>query len=169
LSKKAKKKLKALQAAAEKGDTATGPAAGSKDAEGPPQKKAKNVNGAAVPVDKNKKDTKQAAANATPKPKSAHPEGKQEKKSKEKEPEKEKGKGTEQPVKNDSIGKTKQLPGGLTITDKKAGSGAMAKKGSKIQVRYIGKLANGTVFDKNTSGKPFDFKLGAGEVIKGKF
>jgi len=34
-------------------------------------------------------------------------------------------------------------------------------------MRYIGKLDNGKVFDSNKSGKPFSFKLGAGEVIKG--
>jgi FK506-binding nuclear protein len=34
-------------------------------------------------------------------------------------------------------------------------------------MRYIGKLTNGKVFDKNVSGKPFNFRLGAGEVIKG--
>ena len=34
-------------------------------------------------------------------------------------------------------------------------------------MRYIGKLKNGKVFDKNTSGKPFVFNLGRGEVIKG--
>lgn len=34
-------------------------------------------------------------------------------------------------------------------------------------MRYIGKLAsNGKVFDSNTKGKPFSFKLGRGEVIK---
>jgi FK506-binding nuclear protein len=34
-------------------------------------------------------------------------------------------------------------------------------------MRYIGKLTNGKVFDKNVSGKPFSFLLGRGEVIKG--
>ena len=34
-------------------------------------------------------------------------------------------------------------------------------------MRYVGKLQNGKVFDSNTKGKPFSFKLGAGEVIKG--
>lgn len=34
-------------------------------------------------------------------------------------------------------------------------------------MRYIGKLTNGKVFDSNTKGKPFSFKLGRGEVIKG--
>jgi len=34
-------------------------------------------------------------------------------------------------------------------------------------MRYIGKLKNGKVFDSNKKGKPFAFKLGVGEVIKG--
>jgi FK506-binding nuclear protein len=34
-------------------------------------------------------------------------------------------------------------------------------------MRYIGKLKNGKVFDSNTKGKPFSFRLGKGEVIKG--
>ena len=34
-------------------------------------------------------------------------------------------------------------------------------------MRYIGKLTNGKVFDKNVTGQPFSFKLGQGEVIKG--
>lgn len=33
-------------------------------------------------------------------------------------------------------------------------------------MRYIGKLTTGKVFDSNTKGKPFTFKLGRGEVIK---
>ncbi|KAK3837204.1 MAG: hypothetical protein JOS17DRAFT_733471 [Linnemannia elongata] len=61
----------------------------------------------------------------------------------------------------------KTLPNGLMIEDTKAGEGARAKSGKKIGMRYIGRLENGKVFDKNTSGKPFSFKLGAGEVIKG--
>ncbi|KAG0015770.1 peptidylprolyl isomerase fpr4 [Podila clonocystis] len=61
----------------------------------------------------------------------------------------------------------KTLPNGLTIEDVKAGEGARAKSGKKIGMRYIGRLANGKVFDKNTGGKPFSFNLGRGEVIKG--
>ncbi|KAF9148922.1 peptidylprolyl isomerase fpr4 [Linnemannia schmuckeri] len=61
----------------------------------------------------------------------------------------------------------KTLPNGLVIEDTKPGEGARAKSGKKIGMRYIGRLENGKVFDKNTSGKPFSFKLGAGEVIKG--
>ena len=32
---------------------------------------------------------------------------------------------------------------------------------------YTGKLVSGKIFDMNTSGKPFKFRLGKNEVIKG--
>jgi FK506-binding nuclear protein len=63
--------------------------------------------------------------------------------------------------------KAKKLEGGVTIEDRSAGEGPTVKKGDKIGVRYIGKLANGKVFDSNTKGKPFYFTVGKGEVIKG--
>lgn len=63
--------------------------------------------------------------------------------------------------------KTKSLEGGIMVEDRVVGNGPLAKKSSRIGMRYIGKLKNGKVFDKNTSGKPFVFKLGHGEVIKG--
>ncbi|KAF9173906.1 peptidylprolyl isomerase fpr4 [Mortierella sp. AD011] len=66
--------------------------------------------------------------------------------------------------KNDS---KKVLANGLIIEDVKVGTGPAAKSGKKIGMRYIGRLTNGKVFDKNTSGKPFNFNLGRGEVIKG--
>ncbi|ERF69473.1 hypothetical protein EPUS_07288 [Endocarpon pusillum Z07020] len=56
---------------------------------------------------------------------------------------------------------------GVTVDDRKLGSGPQAKKGSHVEMRYIGKLENGKVFDANKKGKPFSFRLGAGEVIKG--
>lgn len=62
---------------------------------------------------------------------------------------------------------TKTLLGGVITEDRKLGSGPTAKSGNKVGIRYIGKLKNGKVFDKNTSGKPFNFKLGKGECIKG--
>ncbi|THV02367.1 hypothetical protein K435DRAFT_717168 [Dendrothele bispora CBS 962.96] len=82
-------------------------------------------------------------------------EEKSEKKEKEKGDKKEKG------------GAEKQLAGGLKIKDSKVGTGPMAKKGQTISMRYIGKLQNGKVFDQNIKGKPFKFRLGAGEVIRG--
>jgi FK506-binding nuclear protein len=57
---------------------------------------------------------------------------------------------------------------GVTIDDKKLGSGQAAKNGDRVGMRYIGKLKDGgQIFDSNKKGKPFSFKLGAGEVIKG--
>ncbi|KAJ6008338.1 hypothetical protein N7540_012314 [Penicillium herquei] len=56
---------------------------------------------------------------------------------------------------------------GVTIDDKKLGKGVAAKSGNTVAMRYIGKLENGKVFDSNKKGKPFTFKLGRGEVIKG--
>ncbi|KAL8924895.1 MAG: hypothetical protein Q9208_003778 [Pyrenodesmia sp. 3 TL-2023] len=61
----------------------------------------------------------------------------------------------------------KTLQGGVKIDDKKLGKGPACKKGNKVQMRYIGKLTDGKVFDANKSGAPFTFTLGAGEVIKG--
>ena len=68
--------------------------------------------------------------------------------------------------------KPKAAPGiktvqGVTIDDRKIGAGQAAKNGDRIGMRYIGKLKDGKVFDSNKKGKPFNFKLGAGEVIKG--
>lgn len=56
---------------------------------------------------------------------------------------------------------------GVTIDDRKIGSGRVVKNGDTIGVRYIGKLANGQQFDANKKGKPFNFKVGKGLVIKG--
>ncbi|KAF1925870.1 uncharacterized protein M421DRAFT_423429 [Didymella exigua CBS 183.55] len=56
---------------------------------------------------------------------------------------------------------------GVTVEDKKEGKGKAAKKGDRVEMRYIGKLKNGKVFDSNKKGKPFAFKLGVGQVIKG--
>lgn len=56
---------------------------------------------------------------------------------------------------------------GITIDERKVGTGPAAKKGSRLEMRYIGKLDDGKVFDSNKSGKPFSFKVGMGEVIKG--
>ena len=56
---------------------------------------------------------------------------------------------------------------GVEIDDRKLGTGSAAKKGSKVDMRYIGKLENGKVFDSNKKGKPFSFKLGTGSVISG--
>jgi FK506-binding nuclear protein len=40
-----------------------------------------------------------------------------------------------------------RVVGGVTIDDKKVGKGPAAKKGSRVEMRYIGKLKNGKQFD----------------------
>lgn len=62
---------------------------------------------------------------------------------------------------------TKTIQGGVTITDIKEGTGPLAKKGKFVSVYYSGKLKSGKQFDKCIGGKPFKFRLGSGEVIKG--
>merc|ERR1711970_664472 len=53
-------------------------------------------------------------------------------------------------------------------TIKPGNGGATPKKGQTVQVHYIGTLTNGTEFDSSRKrGKPFSFKIGAGEVIRG--
>jgi FK506-binding nuclear protein len=56
-----------------------------------------------------------------------------------------------------------QVKQGVQVLDVKTGTGAVAKRGARVKVRYVGSLKNGHVFDKGDIG----FKLGAGEVIKG--
>ena len=53
-----------------------------------------------------------------------------------------------------------------------AGEGEVAKVGDVVSMNYTGRLENGTVFDSNVDPKfnhvqPFDFTLGAGQVIAG--
>jgi FKBP-type peptidyl-prolyl cis-trans isomerase len=54
------------------------------------------------------------------------------------------------------------------VRDLEVGTGDEAKTGSLVTMRYTGWLADGTKFDSNV-GQPtgFQFKLGAGEVIRG--
>ncbi|KAJ1975162.1 peptidylprolyl isomerase fpr3 [Dimargaris xerosporica] len=61
----------------------------------------------------------------------------------------------------------KFVKNGVTIEDFKVGTGAESKKGHRVSMRYVGKLTSGKVFDQNTKGKPFKFRLGGGEVIQG--
>jgi FKBP-type peptidyl-prolyl cis-trans isomerase len=57
---------------------------------------------------------------------------------------------------------------GLQYWDIKIGTGEVAKEGSRVRVHYTGWLTTGKKFDSSVdAGKPFDFTLGNGEVIKG--
>ena len=63
-----------------------------------------------------------------------------------------------------SASKVVKLSSGLYYEILKSSGGNKAPPGREVQVRYEGRLAeSGTRFDKGT----INFKLGAGEVIKG--
>lgn len=74
---------------------------------------------------------------------------------------------------NNESGPTAQANGpkvshvqGVKMTDLKIGTGPTAQSGQRASVMYAGRLlSNGKQFD--ASKKPFKFRLGAGEVIKG--
>jgi len=95
--------------------------------------------------------------------KAVEPKGEKEEEKKTDKKEKKKQKAAEEK----KGGASKELAGGVKIRDVKIGDGKTAKNGAKVSMRYIGKLQNGKIFDQNTKSKPFSFKLGAGEVIKG--
>lgn len=57
---------------------------------------------------------------------------------------------------------------GLEYWDIKVGTGEVAQSGKHVKVDYTGWLTNGKKFDSSVgTGKPFDFMLGASQVIKG--
>jgi peptidylprolyl isomerase len=65
-----------------------------------------------------------------------------------------------------------EMPDGLKYTDTKTGDGAAAKSGNKVSVHYTGWLsdngAKGKKFDSSVDrGQPFQFTLGAKQVIAG--
>ncbi|TKW04616.1 hypothetical protein SEVIR_7G121400v4 [Setaria viridis] len=64
---------------------------------------------------------------------------------------------------------TRTFANGMIIQEMELGKpdGKKATNGKKVAMRYIGKLKNGTIFDSNVSGRPFEFRLGVGQVIKG--
>ncbi len=61
-----------------------------------------------------------------------------------------------------------KTPDGLVYWDIRVGNGETAKEGSHVRVHYTGWLTTGKKFDSSVdAGKPFDFTIGNGEVIKG--
>jgi peptidylprolyl isomerase len=65
-----------------------------------------------------------------------------------------------------------EMPDGLKYTENKVGDGATATAGNKVSVHYTGWLykdgAKGAKFDSSVDrGQPFDFTLGAHQVIEG--
>ena len=57
---------------------------------------------------------------------------------------------------------------GLRYSDMVVGTGATPQKGQTVTVHYTGTLENGFEFDSSRGrGKPADFRIGVGAVIKG--
>ena len=65
-------------------------------------------------------------------------------------------------------GPSTKTASGLEYWDIKVGTGPVAQTGQHVKVHYTGWLTNGKKFDSSVgSGKPFEFMLGASQVIKG--
>ncbi len=59
-------------------------------------------------------------------------------------------------------------PSGLKYLDLETGTGAIAQPGQQAKVHYTGWLTSGAKFDSSVDRRdPFEFTLGAGQVIKG--
>jgi FKBP-type peptidyl-prolyl cis-trans isomerase len=57
---------------------------------------------------------------------------------------------------------------GFIVQDLIVGTGAEAKAGDFLTVHYVGALTTGEIFDSSLGrGRPYQFTLGAGEVISG--
>jgi FKBP-type peptidyl-prolyl cis-trans isomerase len=78
------------------------------------------------------------------------------------------------PVARAAVGPTKvtgegtKTASGLQYWDIKVGTGAEAHSGQHVKVDYTGWLTTGKKFDSSVgTGKPYDFLIGANQVIKG--
>jgi FKBP-type peptidyl-prolyl cis-trans isomerase len=60
-----------------------------------------------------------------------------------------------------------KTPDGLQYWDIKVGTGRTADRGNTVRVHYTGWLTNGKKFDSSVGGQPFEFRIGAHQVIKG--
>ena len=61
-----------------------------------------------------------------------------------------------------------ETPSGLRYLIEREGTGESPLRGMKISVVYTGFLIDGTKFSENSDReKPFEFRLGSGEVIQG--
>ena len=74
------------------------------------------------------------------------------------------------PIKSNTMSEANAVTtaSGLKYIELQEGTGATPQTGQTVEVHYIGTLENGTKFDSSRDrGKPFSFKIGTGQVIKG--
>ena len=65
-------------------------------------------------------------------------------------------------------GEWQELKGGLRYQDLVVGEGREARRGKLVTVHYVGRFADGTVFQSSRdNNRSFVFKLGEGQVIRG--
>lgn len=59
-------------------------------------------------------------------------------------------------------------PSGVRFVDLQVGQGEEAASGKIVEVHYVGKLEDGTIFDSTRDhNRPLTFRLGAGDALKG--
>jgi len=76
--------------------------------------------------------------------------------------------GTESTPNKKTDNAVKKLEGGVEVQDVIVGKGPEARTGKMVHVFYVGRLQNKQIFDSRVPGKkPFSFKLGTQQVIKG--
>jgi peptidylprolyl isomerase len=69
---------------------------------------------------------------------------------------------------NVNVSNLQETTSGLKYEDKQVGNGASPSKGQTVSVHYTGWLTDGTKFDSSVDrGRPFEFVIGVGQVIKG--
>lgn len=143
-------KAKAAAAAAAKKEAAAAAAAAKKEAAAAAAAAKKEAAAAAA-----------AAKKAAAKKEKEEPAAKGQKRKAEAEP---------APAKKEAGGKrVRRFANGFEIEDVAMGpaNGKLAKPGSRVSVRYVGRLKGGKIFDQTKGSKTFAFRLGVGEVIKG--
>ncbi len=75
---------------------------------------------------------------------------------------------TPNPPAEDNMNSFTTTPSGLRYEDLVVGSGQEARLGATAVVHYTGWLMDGTKFDSSLDGgTPFEFVIGAGQVIRG--
>lgn len=66
-----------------------------------------------------------------------------------------------------NLATSQKLSSGMYTRDIVVGTGPVVASGQTLAMHYSGYLAGGAMFDSNTGGSPFTFRLGQGQVISG--